>query len=53
MVKLLIKLIKILIMTLQCLIAGTFYKMELHFSHPIQVLHPIVQAAWNSHLALL
>ncbi|EFX80834.1 hypothetical protein DAPPUDRAFT_318201 [Daphnia pulex] len=33
---------------------GTFHEnTELHFSHPIQVLHPIVRTARKSHLALL
>ncbi|EFX62767.1 hypothetical protein DAPPUDRAFT_336456 [Daphnia pulex] len=33
---------------------GPFYEnTELHFSHPIQVLHLIVQNAWKPHLALL
>ncbi|EFX90331.1 hypothetical protein DAPPUDRAFT_232350 [Daphnia pulex] len=33
---------------------GPFYEnTELHFSHPIQVLHQIVQNAWKPHLALL
>ncbi|EFX87629.1 hypothetical protein DAPPUDRAFT_312159 [Daphnia pulex] len=33
---------------------GTFHEnTELHFSHPIQVLHPIVQTARKSRLALL
>ncbi|EFX88959.1 hypothetical protein DAPPUDRAFT_233986 [Daphnia pulex] len=33
---------------------GPFYEnMELHFSHAIQVLHPIVQNARKPHLALL
>ncbi|EFX61973.1 hypothetical protein DAPPUDRAFT_120695 [Daphnia pulex] len=31
------------------LIAGNFYNTELHVSHPIQFLHPIVQAARHPH----
>ncbi|EFX69924.1 hypothetical protein DAPPUDRAFT_328654 [Daphnia pulex] len=43
-----------LIFAMLLLEPGTFHKnTELHFSHPIQVLHPIVQTARKSRLPLL
>ncbi|EFX88875.1 hypothetical protein DAPPUDRAFT_311129 [Daphnia pulex] len=43
-----------LIFAMLLLEPGTFHEnTELHFSHPIQVLQPIVQTARKSRLALL